>query len=328
VSERHSEAVERRIGSLEAIDASERRRALVVVNPYATAVSDRLRTVVLSALASRYEVEAVQTKRRGHATEIAVAAAEEGYDVVIAFGGDGTVNEIANGLVDSPTPLTCLPGGSANVYCKLLGIPGEIVDATEHLLALADRWLPRQVDLGTVDGRHYTFSAGIGMDASVVARVDANPRLKARYGANFFLATAVWTFGRHYLRHPPRMLVHVDGQTIAGITTIVQNAEHYTYFHNRPIDLADGAQLDGGTLSGVVLRRGSLIDAPSLFLLAVALSWHATGRRQIAAFSGSETVSVSSADGRPLALQLDGDYIGEVTEACFTIRARALTVVA
>jgi len=108
----------------------------------------------------------------------------------------------------------------------------------------------------------------------------------------------------------------------------VQNAEHYTYFHNRPIDLADGAQLDGGTLSGVVLRRGSLIDAPSLFLLAVARSWHATGRRQIAAFSGSETVSVSSADGRPLALQLDGDYIGEVTEACFTIRARALTVVA
>jgi hypothetical protein len=78
VSERHSEAVERRIGSLEAIDASERRRALVVVNPYATAVSDRLRTVVLSALASRYEVEAVQTKRRGHATEIAVAAAERG----------------------------------------------------------------------------------------------------------------------------------------------------------------------------------------------------------------------------------------------------------
>ena len=321
------EGIETLVGSLEAIETAERRRALVIINPYATSVSDRLRTVVLSALSSRYEIEAVATNARGHATEIAAEAVEEDYDVVIAFGGDGTVNEVANGLVDSQTPLTCLPGGSANVYCKLLGIPGDIVDATEHLLAMADRWMPRQVDVGTVEGRHYTFSAGIGIDASVVARVDAAPGLKSRFGANFFLATAVWTFTRHYLFRAPRMAVSVGDETITGITTIVQNAEHYTYFNDRAINLADGATLDGGTLAGVVLRRGSLLDVPLLLRLAVTRSAHAQGR-QIAGFSDSENVTVTSVDGRPLPLQIDGDFIGEVTEAHFTVRPAALTVVA
>ena len=83
-------------------------------------------------------------RRAGHATELCREAAHEGYDVVVAFGGDGTVNEAANGLLGSPTPLSCLPGGSANVFGKMLGIPGELVDATEHLLAMADDWQTAQ----------------------------------------------------------------------------------------------------------------------------------------------------------------------------------------
>ena len=154
----------------------------MIINPYATTVSDRLRNLVVSALASRYDVEAVETRARGHATELVAPAADGDYDVVVAFGGDGTVNEIANGLAGSPTPLTPLPGGSANVFCKLLGIPSDIVDATAHLLALADHWQPREVDLGFVAGRHYAFSAGVGIDASVVRQVDAHPALKRRYG--------------------------------------------------------------------------------------------------------------------------------------------------
>ncbi len=122
--------------------------------------------------------------------------------MVVAFGGDGTVNEAANGLLGSATPLCCLPGGSANVFAKMLGIPGDLLDATEHLLALADDWRPRRVDLGVVNGRCFTFSSGLGLDASVVERVDSNPHLKARLGPYYFTWVAVTTFLRRYLRAP------------------------------------------------------------------------------------------------------------------------------
>ena len=117
----------------------------------------------------------VETEAKGHAIELCREAAAKHYDVVVAFGGDGTVNEAANGLAGSRTALTCLPGGSNNVVAKLLGIPTDVVDATEHLLHVADRWEPRTVDLGIVNGRYFTFAAGMGLDASVVKRVDAQP---------------------------------------------------------------------------------------------------------------------------------------------------------
>ena len=167
---------------------------LLIVNPYATTVSDRLRDLVVYALQGRFEVDAVDTEARGHATELCREAAHEGYDVVVAFGGDGTVNEAANGLLGSPTPLCCLPGGSANVFAKMLGIPGDLIDATEHLLAMADDWRPRKVDLGSVNGRCFTFASGLGLDASVVERVDSNPRLKARLGPYYFAWVAIATF--------------------------------------------------------------------------------------------------------------------------------------
>src|ERR1700742_2559027 len=147
------------------------RRMLVIVNPYATTVSDRLKNLVVYALRGRYDVHAVDTQAPGHATVLCREAAQEGYDVVVAFGGDGTVNEAANGLTGSDTPLCCLPGGRANVWCRLLGIPADVVDATEHLLAIAYDWHPRRVDLGRVNDRHFLFSAGVGLDASVVERV-------------------------------------------------------------------------------------------------------------------------------------------------------------
>src|SRR4051795_3255001 len=147
------------------------KRMLVIVNPYATTMSDRLKHLVVYALQGRYDVTAVETERKGHAIELVAEAAREAYDVVVAFGGDGTVNEAANGLAGSATPLTCLPGGSNNVWAKILGIPADVVDATEHLLALADAWAPRRVDLGRLNGRGFTFAAGMGLDASVVERV-------------------------------------------------------------------------------------------------------------------------------------------------------------
>src|SRR5205814_8787933 len=211
-----------------------RRRMLVIVNPYATTVSDRLKNLVVYALQSRYEVDAVDTQAKAHATELTREAADSGYEVVVAFGGDGTVNEAANGLIGSDVPLTCLPGGSTNVFCRSLGIPRDVVDATEHLLQMADRFEPRKVDLGRVNGRHFTFSSGIGLDASVVERVDAHPRLKARLGEYFFTYSALATFNRKYLVSAPHLRVDTGERSIEGVTLVVQNADPFTYFGKRP----------------------------------------------------------------------------------------------
>ena len=156
------ESLERLADSFAALERPvERKRMLVIVNPYATTVSDRLKNLVVYALQGRYEVDAMDTEGRDHATILCREAAQEGYDVVVAFGGDGTVNEAANGLAHSPTPLTCLPGGATNVYCKMLGVPSDIVDATEHLLRLADDWTPRRVDLAHVNGRALHLLGGL-----------------------------------------------------------------------------------------------------------------------------------------------------------------------
>src|SRR6266498_5641950 len=106
-----------------------KKRMLVIVNPYATTVSDRLKNLVVYALQGRYDVEAIDTQARNHATQLCREAAAAGYDVVVAFGGDGTVNEAANGLAGSATPLTCLPGGATNVFARTLGVPNDVVDA-------------------------------------------------------------------------------------------------------------------------------------------------------------------------------------------------------
>jgi len=315
-----------------------KRRMLIIVNPYATTVSDRLRHLVVYALQGRFEVDALDTEARGHATELCREAAHEGYDVVVAFGGDGTVNEAANGLLGSPTPLTCLPGGSANVFAKMLGIPGELVDATEHLLALADDWRPRRVDLGVVsaDGtegvlaedRCFTFASGLGVDASVVERVDANPRLKARLGAYYFTWVALHTFARRYLLKPPRMEVLAGGETLPGITTIVQNGSPFTYFQNRPIEIADGTTLDSGALCGCVLRRATPLSMPSIGLRAFSRGMRVSRHRQVTGLSELTELSVRSTDERPLPLQVDGDYLGEVSQARYSILPGALNVVA
>jgi diacylglycerol kinase family enzyme len=301
---------------------------LIIVNPYASTVSDRLRHLVVYALQGRFEVDAVDTEARGHATELCREAAHEGYDVVVAFGGDGTVNEAANGLLGSPTPLSCLPGGSANVFGKMLGIPGDPVDATEHLLAMADDWQPRKVDLGVVNGRCFTFASGLGLDASVVERVDARPRLKARFGPWFFTWVAVSTFLRRYLVRPPRLKVlTASGEELEGVTAIIQNGSPFTYFQNRPIEIAEGASLDSGALAGGVLHRATLLSMPSIAWRAFSRRARVTRSRQVTGVADATGMTVTSADGRPLPLQVDGDYLGEVSEARYSLLPEALNVV-
>jgi diacylglycerol kinase family enzyme len=305
-----------------------KRRMLVIVNPYATTVSDRLRNLVVYALQGRYQVEAVDTERRDHATQICREAAQEGYDAVVAFGGDGTVNEAANGLIGSPTPLTCLPGGSTNVFCRTLGIPADVVDATEHLLRMADDFQPRLVDTGRVNGRHFVFASGIGLDASVVERVDSHPRLKRRLGEWYFTWAAISTFNRRYLVRPPRVRVETSSGSLDGVTVIVQNSDPFTYFGRRPIRVAEGGALDSGTLALAVLQRATVLEMPTL--IPRVFSGRPTSvlhHRQVQGFEPLERFRVVTLDERPFPLQVDGDFVGEFTEAAYEAAPASLTVV-
>jgi diacylglycerol kinase family enzyme len=323
------ESLERLADSFAALERPvERKRMLIIVNPYATTVSDRLRNLVVYALQGRYEVDAMDTEGRDHATILCREAAQEGYDVVVAFGGDGTVNEAANGLAHSPTPLTCLPGGATNVYCKMLGVPGDIVDATEHLLRIADDWAPRRVDLAHVNGRAFTFSAGYGLDASVVKRVDAHPQLKARLKEWYFAWAGVSTFTKEYVVRPPRLEAHVGDEVLRGVTALVQNGDPYTYFGNRPVHVAEGLALDDGSIGGVMLERAGPIDIPTVTARLLSNRLRVVGHKRISAFTTSEDLRIVSADGRAVPLQVDGDYIGDAVEAAFGVWPGALTVIA
>ena len=304
------------------------RRMLVIVNPYATTVSDRLKNLVVYALRGSYHVDAIDTEARNHATELCREAAREGYDVVVAFGGDGTVNEAANGLAGSDTPLTCLPGGRTNVYCRMLGIPTDVVDATEHLLQIADDWSPRRLDIGYVNERQFLFSAGVGLDASVVERVDSHPRLKARLGEWYYTWTGIQTFNRRYLLKPPRFEVELGEERVQGVTAIIQNAAPYTYFGNRPVEIAEGATLESGQLAGVVLKRSNPVEIPTIIWRALSRRARISRHRQVHPFSEVTGIRIRSLDERPLPLQVDGDYIGEVDEAVFGIKPRGILVVA
>jgi diacylglycerol kinase family enzyme len=304
------------------------RRMLVIVNPFATTVSDRLKNLVVYALRGSYQVDAIDTEARDHATELCRDAARAGYDVVVAFGGDGTVNEAANGLIGSDTALTCLPGGRANVYCRLLGIPTDVVDATEHLLRMADDWQPRRVDTGVVNGRHFVFSAGVGLDASVVERVDAHPRLKARFGEWYYAWIGLSTFNRRYLLHPPRLETSVGGELVAGVTTIIQNAEPYTYFGEKPVNMGEGASLESGDLAGIVLKRARPLDMATVTWRLLSRRARLVRHHHVEPFTATEALSVRSLDDRPLPLQVDGDYIGEAERVEVRASPRSLTVVA
>jgi diacylglycerol kinase family enzyme len=193
---------------------------------------------------------------------------------------------------------------------------------------MADDWQPRKVDLGVVNGRCFTFASGLGLDASVVERVDAKPRLKARFGPWFFTWVAVTTFVRRYLVSPPRLKVRTeDGEELEGVTAIIQNGTPFTYFQNRPIDIAEGASLHSGTLAGGVLHRATPLTGASLAWRALSRHARVTRNRQITGLADASGITVTSADGRPLPLQVDGDYLGEVSEARFSVLPEALNVI-
>jgi diacylglycerol kinase family enzyme len=313
---------------------SGKKRMLLIVNPYATTVSDRLKNLVVYALQGRYEVETVATESQNHATKIGREVRDHGYDLVVAFGGDGTLNEVVNGLAGTDVPVSVLPGGSTNVVCRTLGIPNDVVDATEHLLAALDDWAPRKIDLGRADERHFVFSCGVGIDATVVKRVDAHPRFKSRAGPYYYSWAAISAFYRQYLVNPIKLQVEVGGETIEGVTALAQNSDPFTYFASRQVRVCEGVQIDDGTLSVGVLERAAQRDMPTLIPRLFSETRPAAGHRRIQHFEGVTAASIASIsetkDGvtRPFPVQVDGDYIGEKVRLDLRVEPGALTVVA
>ena len=311
-----------------------KKRMLIIVNPYATTVSDRLKNLVVYALQGRYDVEAVSTEAQHHAIEIGREAREGGYDIVVAFGGDGTLNEVANGLAGTDLPVSVLPGGSTNVVCRTLGIPNDVVDATEHLLGLVDDFRPRRVDLGLANGRHFVFACGAGLDATAAKRVDSHPMMKARGGRWFYTWAAISGFYRHYLRNPIRMRLEADGASAEGVTAIAQNSDPFTYFGNQPLRICEGAELDNGTLSMAMLSRAAQRDVPTIAARVLMKSLRTPEHRRIDHYEGVTDARVESlsrdAGGniRPFPVQVDGDYIGDHGELELGIEPGALTIVA
>jgi diacylglycerol kinase family enzyme len=313
---------------------AEKKRMLIIVNPYATTVSDRLKNLVVYALQARYEVEAVDTEAAEHAIEIGREARNGAYDLVVAFGGDGTLNEVANGLAGTDVPVSVLPGGSTNVVARTLGIPNDVVDATEHLIGLADDFRPREIDLGRCNGRRFVFACGVGLDATVVKRVDAHPRLKARARQWYYTWAAISGFYRHYLRDPVRLELEIGGERHEGVTAIAQNSDPFTYFGQIPIRICDDIGLNDGTISMALLHRAKQRDMLPIATRVLSRGLHVSKHRQVEEFDDVNEAAVRSIstdeDGqpRPFPVQVDGDYIGEHTELTFSVEPRALMVVA
>ncbi len=307
-------------------------RMFLIVNPRATTVSSRLKNLIVYALRGRYDVHAVETEGRNHATALTNEAIADEYDLMVAFGGDGTLNEVANGLVDSMIPLTILPGGCTNVACRMLGIPTDIVDATEQLLQLADRPVARPIDLGRVNGRYFVFSSGAGLDADATRWVDERQTIKARGRVLTFGYAATAAFLRDYRGRPPRLALEVGGERVEGVSTFVQNARPFTYARSKPLDVCQDVALDSGTISTMIMQRAGLREAPGavwrLFREGRSLAEHPQAR----SFPGLTEARVSSllVDGEPLPfpLEVDGDYLGEHTEAVYSVAPGALRVLA
>jgi diacylglycerol kinase family enzyme len=312
---------------------AQKKRMLIIVNPYASTVSSRLKNLVVYALQARYEVEAVDTEASEHAIEIGREARDGDYDIVVAFGGDGTLNEVANGLAGTEVPVSVLPGGATNVVARTLGIPTDVVDATEHLIGLADDFQPRRIDLGTVNGRRFVFACGVGLDATVVRRVDAHPRLKARAGQWYYTWAAVTGFYREYLRNPVRVAMTAGGHRAEGVTAIFQNSDPFTYFGERPVRVCDGAELSNGRLSAAVLERATQRDLPTIAARVLNDRFKASSHRHIEHYEDLTEARVESVsedergEPRHFPIQVDGDYIGEFTDAEIGIEPRALSLV-
>jgi len=301
-------------------------RVLLIVNTAASSVTLRSRVVIQKALAADHELEVAETSRRGHAERLAHSAALDGTDVVAVMGGDGTLNEAANGLIGSSTALFPLPGGSTNVFAQTIGVETEPIDATAQLLAALAHKSLRRIGVGNLDGRRFLFHVGVGFDAAVVAQVERRSALKRYAGHPLFVTSAFLTWFRHYDRSRPRFSIELDdGEPVDDCYfAIISKTNPYTFLGSRPIQVARDANLE----SPLALTAFRTLSVSAL--LGAAASALGSGRflrRHPRITSRSAIQAMTIIGNGPFPYQVDGDYLGETERLRIAYEPDALTIV-
>jgi diacylglycerol kinase family enzyme len=304
-------------------------RALLVVNPKATTFSARVRDVLAHALASETRLDLVETKARGHAVELAAGAAEDGYGLVVALGGDGTVNEVVNGLLArGPGPrvpaLAVVPGGNANVFARALGLAGDPVEATGQLLGALREECRRTLSLGRADERWFTFCAGLGLDAEVVRSVEHKRARGAKATPGLFVRTGVSRFFLSRDRRDVPMTLQVEGRDPERVgLALVCNTDPWTYLGPRPVRPCPQAGFDSG-LDLFGLRSLPTVATLRHLRQILASDPRPRGRRVVRVHDAREMVLTAD---RPLPLQVDGDDLGDTDHVVLRAVPSALSVI-
>lgn len=285
-------------------------RLRLIVNAVASGVTPRNQAAIEQILREHHDVEVVVTTARQHACTVAEDAVVAGVEAVVVLGGDGTVNEAANGLVGSATALAVLPGGSTNVFARTIGFPRQPVPAARTLVAALAARSIRRIGVGQAGTRCFLFHAGVGYDAAVVQRVEQRGEWKRWLGHGLFAYNAMTTWLSHYDRSRPRFRILLPGgEVIAdGYFAIVEESDPYTYFGPRPFRLAPGTG-QGTGLSAVVLRDLSAATLVGAGLAALAGGRRLAGMGLVEVRTGLDSLRVEGYG--PFPWQVDGDYLGE-----------------
>jgi diacylglycerol kinase family enzyme len=307
-------------------------RGLLVVNPAATATTERTRDVLASALATEITLDVVVTKGRGHAVELGWRAVEGGLDLVIALGGDGTVNEIANGMLDGgPSPhapaLAVVPGGSTNVFARALGFSRAPVEATGELLAALREGRSRPITLGFAtfgdQSRWFTFCAGVGFDADVVAKVERRRGEGRRNTPGLYLRSAAGLFAKGATRSRVPITVRpggpagpapgADGGAEGGgpsevdvEVAVVCNTLPWTYLDARPVRACPAASFEGG-LDMLGLRRLRLASVVRTGYQMLYADAGPHGRNTVTLHDVSRIAMTAPG---AVSFQMDGEFLG------------------
>ena len=302
------------------------RRLLLIVNENAYRVTRERRSAIASALSGAFKLEEAPTERPGHAIDLTAEAVLDGVEMVAALGGDGTVNEVANGLAGTDVPMAIVPGGMANVFARSLGIPNDSVAATRMLLENA-KDPPRQVTLGVVGGRHFTSNCGVGLDAAIVRRVEEHQRAKKRGGDSFFVWTGLRVFFTSFDRRTPRVRVawgeDLEQQRDGLFLAIVQNTGPYTYLGKRPMRLCPAAELDAG-LDFIALDSMRTRVALPVVISSFRRAEH-VNKSHVLHVRDQKTIEIDC--DRPMPVQVDGEFIGERNHVVVEAVPNALSVI-
>jgi diacylglycerol kinase family enzyme len=285
---------------------------LLIVNDGAARVSSSGREAVVGALSEWHSVDAVSTASPAEASELCRAAAADGHDLVVTYGGDGTVRAAARGLIGSETALAVIPGGFTNVFARTLGVPLEPAAAAAHVAELRRRQAVRSVALGTANGRPFLFVAGVGFSAALMERLEAASNGEG-FGSAYAVRQVVAIAARAIAGQAPRVRIEVDGDGdgVEAIGAIAQNSDPLTYFRGRPIRVCPAAPLGPAGFSVAALRSARVRDVARLAFGAFRGDEQTAPRHpRMDCWTEAGAVKLTSLDPAGMPLEVDGDYLG------------------